>query len=141
MNRQHINIAKAFTKPSRVKDVAAQMKVTEHMVYLVFKQVRTAGIDIQHIGHAPNIYFYIPPFGVRKLKSSLQDNIIDVLKAGDVWTYQELADLFETESTAIRRAVNTIEKLNLLEINKKKFLDNGVWKNRIQYKYAEEPCF
>lgn len=142
MLKKSIKILREFSKkPLTINEAVEITGATKQAIYNVIEHARLEGVRIQRMGHTPYMHFYIAPEDMRKVKCTMKDDIIDILKNGDAWTYRELAKVMDRDVHQIRRAVKSIIDKKEIELNRRQVFIDGFWLTQFQYKYAEEPCF
>jgi predicted transcriptional regulator len=142
MLQKYVNIlSRMTTQPLTVNEIVAMEQCVKSEVHYAVQEAKKAGMVIQKLGNTPHVHFFVDKEEVKKVKCTMQDDIRDIINAGDAWTYKELADALDLTQTQVRRAVATLIKLGEIEVNVRQIKPDKVWCTQIQSVTAEEPEF
>ncbi|AZU99608.1 hypothetical protein SBP1_gp016 [Vibrio virus vB_VspP_SBP1] len=143
MIQKYVNIlSRMAEKPYMVSEIEALEQCTKAEVHYAVEQAKKQGVAVGKLGNTPYMHFFIQPDEIQKLpRCTMQDDIRDVINAGDAWTYKELGDALDLTQIQVRRAVATLIKLGEIEVNIRQIKPDKVWCTQIQSVHAEEPLF
>lgn len=143
MIQKYVNIlSRMAVQPYMVREIEALEKCTKSEVHYAVEQAKKHGVVIEKLGNTPYVHFFIQSNEIEKVpRVTMQDDIRDVINAGDAWTYKELADALDLTQIQVRRAVATLIKLGEIEVHARQIKPDKVWCTQIQSVHAEEPQF
>lgn len=142
MQRTSINILSVLTeRPLTVREVTVLAQCTTDEVYYAMKEARRQNIFPNCIGRDPHKHFYLKPEEFRSIKRSMQDDLEDIINAGDAWTFAELADVLDKTPLQVRRAVAKLSRDKKLVLKTRKIQVGRALCSQIQLVGAEEPEF
>ena len=142
MQRTSIHILSVLTeRPLTVREVTVLANCTPDEVYYAIKQARNQNVFPQTIGRDPHKHFYLKPKDFRNIKRNLQDDLEDIINAGDAWTFAELADVLDKTPLQVRRAVFKLTEEKKLTIKTRKIRVGRAVCTQLQSITAEEPVF
>lgn len=142
MIQKYVNILSRMTKqPYMVSEIKALEKCTKAEVHYAVEQAKKHGLVIEKLGNTPYMHFFIKAEEIKKVKCTMQDDIRDIINAGDAWTYKELGEALDLTQIQVRRAVATLIKLGEINVNVRQIKPEKVWCTQLQSIDAEEPVF
>lgn len=143
MIQKYANIlSRMATQPYMVSEIEALEQCTKAEVHYAVEQAKKHGVKIEKLGNTPYVHFFVQQDEIKKVpRVTMQDDIRDIINAGDAWTYKELGEALDLTQIQVRRAVATLIKLGEIEVNVRQIKPNKVWCTQIQSVHAEEPQF
>lgn len=142
MIQKYVNILSRMTKqPYMVSEIEALEKCTKAEVHYAVQEAKKQGVVIEKLGKTPYMHFFVQAEEIKKVKCTMQDDIRDIINAGDAWTYKELGEALDLTQIQVRRAVATLIKLGEINVNVRQIKPEKVWCTQLQSIDAEEPVF